>query len=99
MTITVEETSPTPTRGMPMTAVPPGQFDHPGPRRTADPLRSFLFVPVGRPDRVRRAATEYGADAVILDLEDAVPLAAKENARQLVGDLISELRYAPARVF
>ena len=36
----------------------------------ADP-RSYLFVPGQRPDRFAKAAAS-GADAIILDLEDAV---------------------------
>lgn len=39
-----------------------------------------LFVPGHRPDRFAKAAAS-GADAVILDLEDAVPLDAKDEAR------------------
>ncbi|MBK7251100.1 MAG: hypothetical protein IPI06_09555 [Gammaproteobacteria bacterium] len=53
--------------------------------RRADPsgLRSFLFAPGDHARRVAKALT-CGADAVILDLEDAVvPAAAKEaSARQ-----------------
>lgn len=67
--------------------------------REAEPLRSFLFVPAGRPDRVRKAATEYGADAIIVDLEDAVPLAAKGEARLVARDLLAEMAGVPARVF
>jgi citrate lyase subunit beta/citryl-CoA lyase len=39
-----------------------------------------LFVPGHRPDRFAKAAAS-GADAVIIDLEDAVPADAKEAAR------------------
>jgi citrate lyase subunit beta/citryl-CoA lyase len=42
--------------------------------------RSFLFVPGNRPERFPKALAS-GADAVIIDLEDAVPLDAKETAR------------------
>ncbi|MET1113651.1 MAG: CoA ester lyase [Comamonas sp.] len=45
--------------------------------------RSFLFVPGNRPERFEKAARS-GADAVILDLEDAVPLADKAAARAAV---------------
>jgi len=44
-------------------------------------MRSFLFVPANRPERYTKAAAA-GADAVILDLEDAVPLTAKDEARE-----------------
>jgi citrate lyase subunit beta / citryl-CoA lyase len=42
--------------------------------------RSFLFVPGNRPERFAKALAS-GADAVIIDLEDAVPLDAKDVAR------------------
>ena len=42
--------------------------------------RSFLFVPGHRPERFAKALAS-GADAVIVDLEDAVPLDAKDTAR------------------
>lgn len=43
--------------------------------------RSFLFVPGHRPERFAKALAS-GADAVIIDFEDAVPLDAKANARE-----------------
>jgi citrate lyase subunit beta/citryl-CoA lyase len=52
-------------------------------------LRSLLFVPGDRPDRVQRAAS-CGADAVILDLEDAVAIAAKAQARRAVSASLRE---------
>jgi citrate lyase subunit beta/citryl-CoA lyase len=45
---------------------------------------SYLFVPGSRPDRFARALAA-GADAVILDLEDAVAPEAKPTARDAVG--------------
>jgi citrate lyase beta subunit len=45
--------------------------------------RSLLFVPGDRPDRFAKAL-ESGADAICLDLEDAVPPAAKDDARRHV---------------
>lgn len=42
--------------------------------------RSFLFVPADRPERFEKALAS-GADAIILDLEDAVTPAAKNQAR------------------
>jgi citrate lyase subunit beta/citryl-CoA lyase len=45
--------------------------------------RSFLFVPGDRADRFDKAAAS-GADIVILDLEDAVPVERKDSARDLV---------------
>ena len=46
--------------------------------------RSYLYVPGDRPDRFAKAAAS-GADAVILDLEDAVPMARKHEARAAVA--------------
>ncbi|WP_420394717.1 aldolase/citrate lyase family protein [Acuticoccus sp.] len=45
----------------------------------------MLFVPVNVPKYVEKAHTR-GADAVILDLEDSVPLAEKQAARRMVAD-------------
>ncbi|KQQ39546.1 HpcH/HpaI aldolase/citrate lyase family protein [Nocardioides sp. Leaf307] len=45
--------------------------------------RSFLYVPGNRPDLFDKAAGGP-ADAVVLDLEDAVPLPAKAEARESV---------------
>lgn len=42
---------------------------------------TLLFVPADRPERFAKAAAS-GADAVVLDLEDAVGAGAKEEARQ-----------------
>lgn len=43
--------------------------------------RSYLYVPGNRPERFEKALAS-GADAVIIDLEDAVPPAEKVAARQ-----------------
>src|SRR5215831_1925465 len=51
------------------------------------PVRTALFAP-GIKDRVMSKALESGADAVILDLEDSVPLASKAEARALVAKTI-----------
>lgn len=48
------------------------------------PARSYLFVPGDRPDRFNKALAA-GADAVIVDLEDAVAPAAKDGARDSVS--------------
>ncbi len=47
-------------------------------------LTSFLFVPGSRPDRIDKALSS-GADAVIVDLEDAVKFDEKESARRSVA--------------
>lgn len=48
-------------------------------------LRSLLFVPGDRPERFAKAAAS-GADALILDLEDAVAPGAKPAARAAVAE-------------
>ncbi|HYJ29108.1 MAG TPA: CoA ester lyase [Allosphingosinicella sp.] len=50
-------------------------------------LRSLLFVPGDRPDRMEKALG-CGADALILDLEDAVAPAAKPDARRAVSAFV-----------
>ncbi len=45
--------------------------------------RSILFVPGNRPDWIDKAP-KYGPDALILDLEDAVPINEKVEARKIV---------------
>lgn len=50
-------------------------------------LRSLLFVPGDRPDRMEKAL-QAGADALILDLEDAVAPAAKPEARRAVAGFL-----------
>ncbi len=57
--------------------------------------RSYLYAPGSNP-RVMRKALAAGADAVILDLEDAVAPAAKDAARSEVAALLGELASAPA---
>ncbi|MET3471284.1 citrate lyase subunit beta/citryl-CoA lyase [Novosphingobium sp. 1529] len=52
-------------------------------------LRSLLFVPADRPERFGKAAAS-GADAVILDLEDSVALAAKDGARAAVAAYLAD---------
>jgi len=59
--------------------------------------RSFLFVPGDRPDRFAKALAA-GADAVILDLEDAVAPAGKLAARAAVADWLSAERKVLLRI-
>ena len=49
--------------------------------------RSYLFVPGDRPERFAKALAS-GADAVVLDLEDAVLPAAKAGAREAVAAFV-----------
>ncbi len=57
-------------------------------------LRSLLFVPGDRPDRMAKAVTT-GADALILDLEDSVAHAAKPDARRATATFLNESRTIP----
>jgi citrate lyase subunit beta/citryl-CoA lyase len=50
-------------------------------------LRSMLFVPGDRPDRMQKAFAA-GADALILDLEDAVVPERKAEARRHVAEFV-----------
>lgn len=59
--------------------------------------RTFLFVPGHRPDRFAKAAAA-GADAVVLDLEDAVGRDRKEEAREHVRMWLAEGHRAVVRI-
>jgi citrate lyase subunit beta/citryl-CoA lyase len=50
--------------------------------------RSYLFVPGNRPERFAKAIAS-GADAVIIDLEDAVPPAERIAARANIAEWVS----------
>jgi citrate lyase subunit beta/citryl-CoA lyase len=54
-------------------------------------LRSLLFVPGDRPERMEKALM-MDADALILDLEDAVAPAAKPAAREMVAAFLATER-------
>lgn len=54
---------------------------------TLPPIRSWLYTPGNNPKLLERVFTA-GADAVILDLEDAVPPAEKVRARALVAEAV-----------
>lgn len=60
-------------------------------------LRSLLFVPGDRPDRMEKALGS-GADALILDLEDAVIPEAKPAARAAVAAFLRRDRTVPLYV-
>ena len=53
-------------------------------------IRAPLFVPANRPERFAKAAAS-GTDAVILDLEDAVPQDAKATARAALAADFTDL--------
>ncbi|GHC95671.1 CoA ester lyase [Streptomyces violarus] len=66
-----------------------------GEARATAPLRSLLFVPGHRTDWLPKARAA-GADAVILDLEDAVPTPDKPLARARVAEALAEAAAEPA---
>lgn len=61
-------------------------------------LRTMLFTP-GNNWRMIQKAKDLAADAIILDLEDAVPLVEKETARIFVNDGVGLLKKAGLQVF
>jgi citrate lyase subunit beta/citryl-CoA lyase len=52
-------------------------------------IRSLLFTPGHKPDWILKAQAS-GADAVIIDLEDAVPAEAKAEARSIAQDAVKD---------
>lgn len=63
-------------------------------RQALSEARTLLFVPGNRPDRFAKAAAS-GADAVVLDFEDAVPPAEKPAAREAVREAWPRLAEFP----
>jgi len=59
--------------------------------------RSYLYVPGNRPDRFDKACAA-GADAVIIDLEDAVPPVEKAAARAALAGWLSPAKAVIVRV-
>ena len=61
-------------------------------------LRSMLYFPANNVRLIVKAAT-LPADAVIFDLEDAVPLDYKETARTLAGDYVTLIKKRGKQTF
>lgn len=61
------------------------------------PPRSYLFVPGNRPERFDKALAA-GADAVIIDLEDAVQPAQKTTARHAIAAWLTPTRPVLLRI-
>jgi len=61
-------------------------------------LRSMLFVP-GNSRRMIAKASTLASDAIILDLEDAIPLPDKATARIIVRDSVKAVKLGRAYVF
>jgi citrate lyase subunit beta/citryl-CoA lyase len=59
--------------------------------------RSYLFVPADRPERYAKALAS-GADAVIVDLEDAVAVREKPAARASLASIVAAPRALPCWV-
>lgn len=59
--------------------------------------RSMLYVPGNNPAMLQQAGV-YGADSVLLDLEDAVALNQKDSARILVRNMLKYVNYYGAEV-
>jgi citrate lyase subunit beta/citryl-CoA lyase len=57
------------------------------------PIRSLLFVPAHRRDWVGKAI-RHAPGAVVLDIEDSVPVEERPRARALLAEEIAELRAA-----
>jgi citrate lyase subunit beta/citryl-CoA lyase len=55
-------------------------------------FRSLLFVPANNWRLIESAKRALDADAIILDMEDAVPIDDKETARWFVKDAVKELK-------
>ena len=62
------------------------------------PLRSLLFAPGNDAGKLQKVGTA-GADAVALDLEDAVPLTEKERARVITRDALVQAGSQGSDVF
>ena len=54
--------------------------------------RSMMFVPGNNPGMLQNAGV-YGADTIILDVEDAVAVTEKDAARHLIAEAIKTMKY------
>ncbi|MFC4540341.1 HpcH/HpaI aldolase/citrate lyase family protein [Halosolutus amylolyticus] len=54
------------------------------------PVRSLLYVPANNSEWVASAPTKYEADAIIYDLEDAVPPEEKAHARNVLSEALPD---------
>ncbi|MCP3940543.1 MAG: CoA ester lyase [Desulfobacteraceae bacterium] len=58
--------------------------------------RTLLFTPANKPERYQKSGTIRATDMVVLDLEDAVPFDAKDQARKTLLDYLTEHGEIPA---
>jgi citrate lyase subunit beta/citryl-CoA lyase len=61
-------------------------------RAQSRPRRSLLYIPGNSPGMLQNCAI-YGADGVLLDLEDAIALSEKDAARKLVKHALSAVDF------
>jgi citrate lyase subunit beta/citryl-CoA lyase len=66
--------------------------------RRIERLRSLLFAPAVRPDFIEKLPAR-GADAVVVDCEDATPAGAKEEARAIVRSVVPGILGPKMQVF
>lgn len=66
--------------------------------RQIDRLRSLLFAPAVRPDFIAKLP-ERGADAVVIDCEDATPAGAKAEARSIIRSSVPKILGPRMQVF
>ena len=66
--------------------------------RRIERLRSLLFAPAVRPDFIEKLPGR-GADAVVVDCEDATPAGAKEEARAIVRRVVPGILGPKMQVF
>ncbi len=76
-------------------ALPSPAPGHDAPRRRGRMRRSRLYIPGNRPKLMLSAAL-YGADGLILDLEDSVPPPAKDAARLVVRNALVAMDWGPS---
>lgn len=62
-----------------------------------DPVRTLLFVP-GHRDRMIEKAPGAGADGLLYDLEDSVPAADRQTARNMLGEALGATHTLPRYV-
>jgi len=55
-------------------------------------MRSLLYIPGNNPSMLQNCAI-YGADAVIMDLEDSISISEKDSARNLVKHALRDLDF------
>lgn len=60
-------------------------------------IRSWLYCPGNKPGMIKNAGI-YGADGIVLDLEDSVPPAEKDEARLLVAEALRKIDFGSASV-